>query len=326
MSEPVFARKNLAVPLRMLVKSLVMVSFLSACDRAHDTASTPPLAQPAQRSFTSPEEAGAAVLAAAQAADQAALLTIFGPDAKQLLSSGDPVKDQENTRDFVAAYTQMHRWRKIKAGGEMLYIGADNFLFPIPLDEKSAGAWQFDTDAGKDEILARRIGRNELAAIAACTALANAQAQYFNQTHDADSVKQYAQRIVSDEGKQDGLYWPVSTAQAPSPLEDVAEFAKAAGYTSAGSNPQPFKGYYFRILTRQGDKAPGGAKDYIVNGKMTGGFAFLAYPTEYRNSGIMTFIVGPDGAAYQKDLGTNTATAAAAMREFNPGDGWVPAL
>jgi len=326
MSQPVHERKILAVLLRMLAESLVMLSFLAACGRAHDTASTPPLAQPAQRSFASPEEAGAAMLAAAQAGDQGALLTIFGPDAKQLLSSGDAVNDQENMRDFAAAYTQMHRWRKIKAGGEMLYIGADNFLFPIPLDEKSAGAWQFDTDAGKDEILARRIGRNELATIAACSALANAQVQYFSQTRDSDSVKQYAQRIVSDAGTHDGLYWPVSNAQAPSPLEDVAEFAKAAGYKSTGSNPQPFNGYYFRTLTRQGDKAPGGAKDYIVNGKMTGGFAFLTYPTEYRNSGIMTFIVGPDGVVYQKDLGTNTATAAAAMTEYNPGDGWAPAL
>jgi hypothetical protein len=310
----------------MLAASLVMISTLAACSRAQDTASTPAAAQAAQRSFASPEEAGAAMLAAAQAGDQATLLTIFGPDAKDILASGDAVQDRENMRDFVAAYTQMHRWREIKAGGEMLYIGADNFLFPIPLDEKSPGAWQFDTDAGKDEILARRIGRNELAAIAASSALANAQAQYFSQTHDADSVKQYAQRIVSDEGKQDGLYWPVSTSQTPSPLEEVHEFAKSAGYTSAGSNPQAFNGYYFRMLTKQGDKAPGGAKDYIVNGKMTGGYAFLAYPAQYRNSGIMTFVIGPDGVVYQKDLGADTATAAATMTEYNPGDGWVPAL
>ena len=266
------------------------------------------------------------MLAAAQAGDQATLLAIFGPDAKDILASGDAVQDQQNMRDFVAAYAQMHRWRKIKAGGEMLYIGADNFLFPIPLDEKSPGAWQFDTDAGKDEILARRIGRNELAAIAASSALANAQAQYFSQTHDADTVKQYAQRIVSDAGKQDGLYWPVSANQAPSPLEEVHEFAKAAGYTGAGSNPQPFNGYYFRVLTKQGDQAPGGAKDYIADGKMTAGYAFLAYPAEYRNSGIMTFVVGPDGVVYQKDLGTNTAAVAAAIMEYNPGDGWQPAL
>src|SRR6516162_1256739 len=311
MSERIRDRESLAAHFRILATSVVMIISLAACGRASDTAPAAAAPQPAQRSFASPEEAGAAVLAAAQAGDRAALLTIFGPDAKELLSSGDAVKDQDDMRDFVAAYTQMHRWRKIKAGGEMLYIGADNFLFPIPLDEKSPGAWQFDTAAGRDE----------LAAIAACTTLANAQAQYVSQTHHADSVKQYAQRIVSDAGKQDGLYWPVSNAQAPSPLEDVAEFAKAAGYTSATNSSQPFNGYYFRVLTRQGDKAPGGAKDYIVNGNMTGGFAFLAYPAEYRNSGIMSFIVGPDGVVYQKDLGENTAAAAAAMTEFNPGDG-----
>ena len=324
MSQPVRDRNDLAAYLRTLATSLVLTTCLAACGKAQDTASAP--AQPVQRSFASPEQAGAAVLAAAQAEDQAALFAIFGPDAREVISSADAVKDQENMRDFVAAYTQMHRWRTIKAGGEMLYIGADNYLFPIPLDKNPAGAWQFDTDAGKDEILARRIGKNELAAIAACTALANAEAQYFSQTHDGDPVKQYAQRIVSDDGKQDGLYWPVSTGQGPSPLEDVHNFAKAAGYTNAGSKPQPFNGYYFRILTQQGDKAEGGAKDYIINGKMTGGFAFLAYPMEYRNSGIMTFIVGPDGVLYQKDLGENTAAAAAAMTEYNPGDGWAPAL
>lgn len=324
MSQPVRDRNEFAAYLRMLATSLVLTTCLAACGKAQDTASAP--AQPVQRSFASPEQAGAAVLAAAQAEDQAALFAIFGPDAREVISSGDAVKDQENMRDFVAAYTQMHRWRTIKAGGEMLYIGADNYLFPIPLDKNPAGAWQFDTDAGKDEILARRIGKNELAAIAACTALANAEAQYFSQTHDGDPVKQYAQRIVSDDGKQDGLYWPVSTGQAPSPLEDVHNFAKAAGYTNAGSKPQPFNGYYFRILTKQGDKAEGGAKDYILNGKMTGGFAFLAYPMEYRNSGIMTFIVGPNGVVYQKDLGENTAAAAAAITEFNPGDGWASAL
>lgn len=326
MSEPVRTREDLTVHFRMLATSLLMICSLAACGRAHDAVPTPAPSQPAQRSFASPEEAGAAVLAAAQAGDQASLLLIFGPDAKEILYSGDAVKDHENMRDFVAAYTQMHRWREINAGGQMLYIGADNFLFPIPLDEKTAGAWQFDTDAGKDEILARRIGKNELAAIAACTTLTNAQAQYFSETHDAGSVKQYAQRIVSDEGKQDGLYWQLSTGQAPSPLEDVHEFAKAAGYNITGGNPQPFNGYYFRILTKQGDKAPGGAKDYIVNGHMTGGFAFVAYPAEYRSSGIMTFIVGPDGVVYQKDLGANPATAATAMTEYNPGDGWVPAL
>ena len=153
--------------------------------------------------------------------------------------------------------------------------------------------------------------------------LADAQQQYFSQTHDGDSVKQYAQKFVSDEGKQNGLYWKAREGQTPSPLAQLGDFAKAVGYTNAGEKPQPFNGYYFQILTKQGDKAPGGAKDYIANGKMTGGFAILAYPAAYRNSGIMTFIVGKDGTVYQKDLGEKTTDLRLAMAEYNPGDGWT---
>jgi len=310
----------IAPHLAMLAVLLALLASLTACGRAQNTAAN----HPAQKSFGSPAEAGAAVLEAAKAQDQEGLLAIFGPDAREILFSGDAAKDQENLRDFVAAYTQMHRWRKIKAGGEMLYIGADNFLFPIPLDKNASGAWQFDTAAGKDEILARRVGKGELAAIAACDALVRAQAEYFGQTHDGEKVKQYAQKLVSTEGKQDGLYWPVAAGQPPSPLGEISEFAKAADYSAA--RPRPFNGYYFRILTRQGAGVAGGAKDYIVKGKMTSGFAFLAYPAEYRNSGIMTFVVGTDGVVYQKDLGEKTSTAADVVTEYNPADGWNPAL
>jgi hypothetical protein len=154
----------------------------------------------------------------------------------------------------------------------------------------------------------------------------DAQQQYFAQTHDGDTVNQYAQKFVSDEGKQNGLYWTTAEGQAASPLEAVRAFAKAVGYTSAGNNPQPFNGYYFRILTKQGGKSKNGAKDYIANGKLTGGFAVLAYPAGYRSSGIMTFIVGVDGIVYQKDLGEKTVDVAAGMVEYNPGDGWNPAI
>jgi hypothetical protein len=216
----------------------------------------------------------------------------------------------------------MNRWRPIKAGGEILYTGADNYPFPIPLGQNPSGQWYFDTAAGKDEILARRIGKGELTAIEACGAIADAQRQYFTQTHDDDKVKQYAQKFVSDEGKHNGLYWPAPEGQTPSPLGQLGDFAKAAGYTNAGDKPQPFNGYYFQILTKQGDKPQGGAKDYIVDGKMTAGFAVLAYPAEYRNSGIMTFIIDKDGTIYQKDLGEKTADVAVATTEYNPGDGW----
>jgi hypothetical protein len=208
----------------------------------------------------------------------------------------------------------------------MLYIGADNYLFPIPLGQNSSGQWYFDTEAGKDNILARRIGKNELAAIAACGAVYEAQKQYVGQKHDGDKLKQYARRFVSDEGKQNGLYWTVADGQAPSPLNGVPEFAEAADYTSPGSSPRPFNGYYYRILTKQGDHAKGGPADYIVDGAMTAGFAVLAYPAEYRKSGIMTFLVGKDGVIYQKDLGEKTGDIAAGLAEYNPNDGWTPTI
>jgi hypothetical protein len=298
---------------------LALVILFVACKNSSDS-------KPVQRTFATPAEAGAAFLDAAKSGDRQALLAIFGPDGNDVLFSGDPVKDKNGLQDFVAAYDQMNRWREIRAGGEILYVGADNYPFPVPLVKNSSSQWSFDTAAGKDEILARRIGKGELTAIAACIATANAQQQYFSQTHDGDSVKQYAQKIASNTGKQNGLYWNAAQGQNPSPLGELGDFAKAIGYTSAGEKPQPFNGYYFRILTKQGEKAPGGAKDYIANGKMTGGFGILAYPLEYRNSGIMTFVIGKDGTVYQKDLGEKTADLASAMAEYNPGDGWSVAM
>jgi Protein of unknown function (DUF2950) len=311
-------------PTRLIVFTgcSALLAALLACNQANKTA---PQA-PAQKTFASPDDAGTALLSAVKSGDPQALTTIFGADAKELFSSGDAVKDKDTMQDFVAAYDQMHRWREIKVGGEMLYVGADNFVFPIPLGRNSAGQWQFDTAAGKDEILARRIGRDELTAITACTALAQAQNEYFSQPRGGAKVKQYAQRLVSTPGKEDGLYWPVSSGQTPSPLEDVRDFAKSAGYTNAGDKPQPFDGYYFKIITKQGGDAKGGAKDYIANGDMTGGFAILAYPAEYRNSGIMTFIVGKDGVVYQKDLGPKTTEIAEATTEYNPSSEWKPAI
>ena len=306
----------------ILVAMLALLTSLVACGKPEKTES----AKSAQKTFASPEEAGTALFDAAKSGDQAALVAIFGPGTKEVLFSGDAVKDKDVLLSFVDSYSQMHRWREIKAGGEMLYTGADNFVFPIPLGQNPSGQWYFDTAAGKDEILARRIGKDELTAIAACEALADAQNQYFSKIREGDKTKQYALKLVSDPGKQNGLYWPVAAGQTPSPLEDVRDFAKAVGYTNAGDRPQPFDGYYFRLLTRQGEKAKGGAKDYIVNGNMTGGFAFVAYPAEYRNSGIMTFVVGTDGVVYQKDLGDKTSEIAAALTEYDPGDGWRPAL
>jgi len=318
-----FGHKQIvATRLAILELLFTLITSLASCSKTENVSAEK---KTAQKTFANPADAGASFLEAAKSGDQQSLLAIFGPDAKDVLFSGDAAKDKDALKDFVAAYNQMNRWRKIK-GGQILYTGADNYPFPIPLGQNPSGQWYFDTAAGKDEILARRVGKDELTAIAACSAIAGAQQQYFSQTHDGEKVKQYSQKFISDEGKQNGLYWHVPAGQAPSPLEDVRDFAKAADYTNAGGNPQPFNGYYFRILTKQGDKAKGGAKDYIVDGKMTGGFAILAYPTDYRNSGIMTFIVGTDGLVYQKDLGEKTSEIAASLTEYNPGDGWNPAI
>ena len=208
-------------------------------------------------------------------------------------------------------------------GSEVLVVGADNNPFPIPLKKNSAGQWYFDTAAGKDEILSRRIGDNELAAMQVVAAMADAQAEYFSQHHDG--VKQYAQKFISDEGKQNGLYWKSPEGQPKSPLGPLAAYAAATeGFTPEANKQQPFHGYFYRILTKQGAAAKGGAKDYVVNGKMTGGFAFVAYPEKYGDTGIMTLIVDQSGVVYEKDLGKDTAEQAKAMTEFNPDKTWSP--
>lgn len=277
-----------------------------------------------QKGFASPSDAGEALHKAAKSGDQAALLAIFGPEVKEFLFSEDPAKDQTALKDFVSAYEAMNRWVNIEAGGQMLYVGVENFPFPIPLQQNSSGMWFFNPAAGADEILARRIGRDELVAIATIGAIANAEQQYFSQIRKGEKVKQYARKFVSDQDTQNGLYWPAADGQPPSPLGQMGDFAKVTGYTKSGEKPQPFSGYNFRILTKQGNTAKGGAKDYIANGNMTGGFAILAYPSEYGNTGLMSFIVGEDGVIYEKNLGERTAESAAAMMDYNPGDGWQP--
>jgi hypothetical protein len=269
------------------------------------------------KTFASPAAAGDALFGAAKANDQSALVAIFGSDGKDLLSSGDPVKDKNNLQGFVDAYNRMHRWSKSKAGGEILYIGADNFPFPIPLDQNASGQWVFNTLAGKDEILARRIGDSELTAIGVLTEIANAQQEYFSQTH------QFAQKFVSDPGQRNGLYWQVSNGQRPSPLGALGDVAKSLGYSSTSQN---FNGYVYKILTQQGPEAKGGAKNYLADGKLTGGFAVVAWPAKYKDSGIMTFMVNKDGVIYQKDLGEKTNALAADLAAYNPVKGWTVVL
>jgi len=296
-----------------------MIISLASCRKPENVAA----GKETQKTFASPQDAGVALLEAAKSGDQAALLEIFGPDGNEVLFSGDPVTDKKALNDFTVAYETMNRWGKINAGGEMLYVGVENFPFPIPLQQNSSGQWYFNTGAGADEILARRIGKDELVAIAALGAIANAQQQYYSQSHPGNKVKQYAQKFVSDQGKRNGLYWPASEGQTKSPLGQLGDFAKGAGYTDSAGKPQAFNGYYFRILSKQGEKAKGGSKDYIVNGNMTDGFAVLAYPAEYRNTGIKTFLIGTDGIVYETDLGEGTMDTALAITEYNPGDGWT---
>jgi hypothetical protein len=251
-----------------------LLILLASCSRPPKSpAENAALDKAVPKTFATPADAGAALLAAAQSGDRSAWLAIFGPEGRELLFPGDASQDGANMRDFAAAYSRMNRWGDIKAGGRTLYIGPDNYAFPVPLGQNAAGRWYFDTAAGKDEITARRIGRDELTAIEACDAAANAQKQ----------------------------------KQSAGALGRLGDFGKAVT-SNTGAQPAHFNGYHYRM------------------GGKTAGFAILAYPAEYRNSGIMTFIAGKDGTVYQKDLGEKTTDAALAITEFNPADGWSPAM
>ena len=217
----------------------------------------------------------------------------------------------------------MHRWRTMPDGSQLLIVGADNFPFPIPLKKAGDGKWYFDAAAGEQEILRRRIGRNELAVIDVCHAIADAQAQYYSQPRNGEGTPQFAQKFISDPGKQNGLYWESAQNEPPSPLGPLVAFATGEGYNVKPNAHMPFHGYYFKMLNQQGSNAPGGAKDYLVDGKMTGGFAVVAYPANYGNSGVMTFIIDQDGVLLQKDLGKATTQTAEAITAFDPDSSWT---
>jgi len=278
----------------------------------------PVFGQSDEKLFGTPDQAGSALLAAAQSRDQTAVITIFGPDSREIISSGDPVQDKAVIEEFVRRYEVMHRWRQMADGVQTLLVGADNFAFPIPLKRNADGQWFFDTAAGKQEILNRRIGRNELAVIEACRAAADAQAEYHSRLRDGARTKQFAMKFISDPGRQNGLYWKSSEGQPQSPLGPLAAFATSEGYSVKPDSHTPFHGYYFHMLTGQTKNAQGGARGYIVKGKMVRGFAFVAYPAEYGNSGVMTFIINQDGVLFQKDLGKTTTEMASNMSKFDP--------
>ena len=274
-----------------------------------------------QITFDSPAAAGAALVQAAKDDDEMGLSGMLGVDTKTLLSSGNKDQDKADLQAFAAKYDTMNRWVDMSDGTRVLYIGADNFAFPVPLAQDSSGRWYFDGIAGAQEIRARDIGRNELLAIDACYALANAEQVYFAMHAHAPS---YAERIVSTNGKHDGLYWPASAATVPSPIAELDDFAKSSLAPVSPDQPFVLDGYTFRILTAQGDDAPGGARSYVANGKLTGGFAVLATPVKYAETGIMTFMVGPDGTVYEQDFGPDTAKIDGSIQAYNPNDDWSP--
>jgi hypothetical protein len=271
-----------------------------------------------QKTFSSPEEAAEALYSAAKKNDEDGMILILGPQANDIVVwSDDPQERKADVNLFAKKYEQMHRLVKEPDNEVTVYVGAENWPLPIPLVQKG-GAWYFDSGLGRKEILYRRIGENELETVDVLRSLADAENDYFSQTADSNGVHEYARRFNSDSGNHNGLYWAGSTDADTSP---VGTYMAQASYNR--TDRKPLHGYYFRILTEQGPKAAGGARNYIVNGKMTGGFAFIAFPAEYRSSGVMTFIAGPNGVVYEKDLGPMTLQSAKAMTAFNPDETWT---
>jgi hypothetical protein len=283
----------------------------------------PALAQQSnEKTFASPGDAVLAFYNAAKSNDAQAMNAIFGTNASKILHTGDDVADKNMIANFIRRYDQMHRVVVEPDQTVTLYIGAENWPGPIPIVKNNSGAWYFDTEAGIKEILYRRIGTNENDAIEVLYGLVDAQREYASEPRDGGKTKHFALKFISTTGKQDGLYWKTSDNEPPSPIGPQVADASTSGYEFQQGQAAPFHGYYFRILTKQGAAAKGGARDYVVTGQLTRGFAFVAYPAEYRNSGVMTFIVNQDGVVYEKDLGPDTAKLGAAMSEYNPDSTW----
>jgi hypothetical protein len=275
-----------------------------------------------QATFASPDEAVKELVATARAGDTKAMARILGPGAREILESGDPVADKAALERFVESFNDAHKIVMQGDAKSVLSTGKDSWPFPLPIVKEGA-SWRFDTAAGKEEILNRRIGRNELDVIQVLQAYVDAQREYYLRNAQGDKMLQYAQRIVSNEHKRDGLYFPTRAGEKPSPLGPLVDSGRAEGYSKGeGGKRIPYRGYYYRILKRQGPDAPGGAYDYVAQGRMIGGFAMVAWPAAYDNSGVMTFIVNHDGVVYQKDLGPGTFAAAQKMTTFNPDKSW----
>jgi hypothetical protein len=282
-----------------------------------------------QRTFATPEDALNAVVSAMRDNHSQELLSIFGPDSDDLLFSGDPVDDQQTLDRFLAAYDEKHTLVPNDDKSSMtIVVGNDDWPMPIPIVKDKSGKWFFDTAEGKDEVITRRIGRNELAVIEVCKAICDAQREYAQRDPNHTGMGEYARKFISDPGTTNGLYWPTKDSEKESPLGEAVAQAQAEGYTTAehsSASLRPYHGYLYRILTAQGKDAPGGAMDYIMNGKFIGGYAIVAWPVDYGSSGIMTFMTNYKGEVMQKDLGESTDKLAREMKEYNPDASWKKA-
>lgn len=276
-----------------------------------------------QKTFDTPYAAVKALVQAAEDGNQEEMVAVLGDDAKELVYSGDPVQDKSGMEGFVKAYKTKHAIIKQDDQTRVLQVGANSWEMPIPIIN-DGGKWRFDTAAGKQELVYRRIGHNELGAIAACRGYIDAQKDYASVGHDGLPAGIYAQKLMSTAGKQDGLYWETAEGEPASPAGPLLADASSEGYTGQGlgGKSQPYHGYFYRVLKAQGAAAKGGAKSYLVDGQLTQGVALLAFPAQYRVSGVMTFIINKNGVVYQKDLGEKTADLAAAITEYNPDKTW----
>ena len=275
-----------------------------------------------QKDFASVDQAVRALVDAARAGDTRAMLEVLGGDAKPLLESGDPVQDHNTRMLFVHEYDALNSLLALPDGTTILQVGPDNWPFPFPLVQEGE-RWHFDAAAGADEIINRRVGRNELSTVQSCLAYVDAQREYYLRNPGNDKLLHYARRLLSTEGHKDGLYWPVATGEEESPLGEEFARARSEGYLKEGTPmPQPFHGYIYRALERQGPHAEGGPYDYVAHDQMIGGFALVAYPAEYGTSGVMTFIVNHKGVVFSKDLGADTAKVAGEMTAFDPDNTW----
>lgn len=299
---------------RSVVVAIVAVLIVAVCILQVPSQEAKP------KVFGSPEEAMKALAEAAQAGDRNGLLAILGSEAEDILSSGDEVADKAARNRFLKSYQE--KMDLVRDGDLVAVIlGDDNWPFPIPIMKEGEG-WVFDTAAGKEEVSNRRIGRNELNTIEVCQGYVDAQREYVSVDRDLDGVMQYARKFLSDPDQRNGLYWPVVEGETPSPFGPLVAEAAAAGYKKKTETPIPYYGYYYKILRGQGASAPGGAYSYVINGHMVAGFALVAWPADYGNSGIMTFVVNQNGTVYEKDLGPGTAQAAKAMTLYNPDSTW----